>query len=309
MLRTAALAVALAACSSKGGGASTTPSNKAETTQPLAAASADALAFLPADSEFVLGIEWATARNSAVYKAFEPEIVGALGNNLTRAQELCGFDPLTSISRVTLGGKVSKNEEPDVVIVVTGVGSQTLECIGKLSGEQEGLRLEKGVLIIDQQGDDEKTVATLVGGTTLVMHVSPTASPDTLDGVLHSGAPLRSSKTFVELYERREANASVWGMINGNSPMLDDVRRGGINPKAIDGTLVLTNVFSGALRMQFGETSEADKVVNDIKQLVPMVQGKVDRIDVRADGAMVRANVVATDAQLRDIFKMLGGFF
>ena len=306
MLRCLAVSVLVAAACSKGSTAQqTSPSNKAEP-PPLAAASTDVLAYLPVGSELVVGMDANAMRASALWKQFEPQIVAALGNKLPMMRDKCGFDPLRSVESVTMAGKLGMNEQFDGVIVVRGVsGAKTLECIA-LATEGEGIaKNERGVLTVDRGGTD-KMVATIVGASTLVVQAGPAASAATLDSVVRSGVPLRSSKGFMELFDRREANASVWGMVNGNSQLLKMAAQAGAQPKSMDGTLVLHDRFVGAMRVTFANQADADLMKKQVSGVLPMVQGKVDKIDLTTNGAMLRLDVVATDAQVRSLMAMLG---
>lgn len=296
--------VAITACSKS----STTappalPSNKAEA-PPLAPASADVLAYLAADSEIVFGFEWTTARQSAMYKTFEPQIIAGLGSKLPKIRQECGFDPMTSIERVVFGGKVT-GFAIEGVMVITGVGAHTLECMAKAADGADLAKVENGVLTADRGGSD-KMVATIVGGSTLVIELSREASPATLAMVLKRGAPLRTSPTFMELFGRREPNASAWGMINGSSELIAMAASNlGARPKSADGTLVLTDVFTGALRVSFANQADTDKIHQQLQQFAPMLGRYVDKIDVRADGMIVRIDVRATDAQLSTLLDKL----
>ncbi len=304
MLRPVLLCVLAAAACSKGSTQKTSPSNKAEP-PPIAAASDDVLGYLPVDSEIVFGVDANAMRASALWKQFEPQIVAGLGSKLPAMRDKCGFDPLTSVERISVAGKIGNNEQFDGVVVIRGVsGAKTLECIGMATEGEGVVKNEGGVLTVDRGG--EKMVATIVGSNTLVVHTGTTASAATLDAVVRSGAPLRSSKGFMELFDRREANPSVWGMINGNSPLLRMMAQAGAQPKSVDGTLVLQDRFIAAMRVTFLNQADADKMKQTASQVLPMVQGKVDKIDISVTGPMLRMDVVATDAQVRSLLDMLG---
>ena len=80
-------------------------------------------------------------------------------------------------------------------------------------------------------------------------------------------------------------------------------------PKSIDGTLVLTDRFVGAMRVTFGTANEADQLTKMVQQVLPMVAGKVEKADARADGEILRIDVVATDDQMKAILAALDGMF
>jgi len=314
MLRTAAVSVLVVATAcgggGKGGAGTTGPSNKADKPTGGSAQTADdVLGFLPANSDLVFGIDGVALRGSALWKQFEPQIEGAFGAKLPAMREKCGFDPMTSIERVTVGGTMSEdNEQLDGVIVVRGVsGQQTLDCIAAATEGEGAVKMEAGKLVLDKGGSD-KMVAAIVGESTLVVHVGKSATVASLDAVLGGGAPLRTSPVFMAMFDRREANASVWGMINGNSPLLKEAAQVGAKPKAVDGTLVVNDRFVGAIRIAFDNDGDAAKVHGQLSQVVPMAKSFLDKLDLRVDGATVRGDVVATDEQMKKLLGQMGFF-
>jgi hypothetical protein len=310
MLRHAVVSVAVAAvcvvAGCKKGAPSTGPSNKADGAASKGAAD-DVLAFLPKDADIVVGVDAAAVRSSALWQQFEPQIAAGMGETLTKAREQCGFDPMKTVERATVGGKMTANEDFEGVIVVRGVGAKTLECMAQAAKGEGTVTLEQGVLSIDK-GTGKKSVVTLVGSNTLVAQIGPNVTSASLDATLGSGAPLRSSPAFMALFNRREAGAAAWGMINGNAPFMSDMARAGARPKSLDGTLIVRDRFVGALRMTFATPDEADAVNKQFQQVLPMFQGRFDKVDVRTDGAILRADVVATDEQIKQLLGMFGAF-
>jgi hypothetical protein len=83
----AALSVGLvvSGCSKGGGGSSG------------GATSSEDLGLLPADSEVVVGINFAQVQASSLYKQFSPKLVEKLAKELGDVKAACGFDPLESL--------------------------------------------------------------------------------------------------------------------------------------------------------------------------------------------------------------------
>src|SRR5688572_14144269 len=97
----AALAVVggLSACRRAPG--PTTPENKAQAPDFRATAE-DELGFLPATADMVAGIDMMSLRRSQLWQKFEPMFVSALGDDLTKFRNACGFDPLKTTERITI---------------------------------------------------------------------------------------------------------------------------------------------------------------------------------------------------------------
>lgn len=307
MLRTVAVVsiLATAACHSGSTTQTTGPSNKAA--PPAVATGADdVLGFLPVDAELVVGVDANALRASALWKQFEPQIIAGLGSKLPKMRDNCGFDPMTSVERVALAGKLTGDDRFEGVFVIRGVsGAKTLECIAKETEGEAKVRNEHGVLIVER-GGGEKMVATIVASTTLVVQIGAAATPATLDAVVRGGAPLRASKGFMTLFERREANASVWGMVNGNSSLLTQMAQAGAKPKSVDGTVVIQDRFVATGRVAFATAADADQMNKALAPVVPMANGKLDKLELKVTGDILRIDMVATDAQVRSLMGMFG---
>ena len=79
----------------------------------------------------------------------------------------------------------------------------------------------------------------------------------------------------------------------------------GAKPKSVDGTVVLDARMTAVVRVGFADQAEADKVKQMLSQVLPMVSGRVEKIDVAVNGATLRGEVIATDQQLIGILDMI----
>jgi hypothetical protein len=221
-------------------------------------------------------------------------------------RDQCGFDPLRSVERLAIGGRLSSNEQFDGVIVIRGVsGAKTLECIAKATEGEGVVSNERGILSVDRGGTD-RMVATIVASSTLVVQTGGSASAATLDAIVRSGSPLRRSKGFMTLFDRREPNASAWGMISGNSPLLAQMAQAGAKPRSVDGTVVLDARMNAVVRVGFANQAEADQVRQELAPVLPMASGRVEKLEMMVNGSTLRGEVIATEPQLRDLMGMFG---
>ena len=141
----------------------------------------------------------------------------------------------------------------------------------------------------------------------MVIQMDGVATYDSLTAVLAGGAPLRKSTAFMALQARREAGSAVWFMANGNSKAFDQMRSMGFSPKALDGTLTVTDRFIGALRMTMGNPSEAGRMQVDFDKVKGMIAPMVEKFETRANGDVLSIEAVITEQQLRSIMAMMGG--
>lgn len=283
------------------------PANKV--TAPQETTADDVLAFLPADSEIVIGVEMATLRQSALYRTFEPQLANMFGDALPKAKA-CGFD-LATLAGATLAGKGFGRDGMEGVLVLRGLdGRRVLECMAKPGALRSDRKVTRNGAVLELAMDDDGTsVLGLANPSTLVAVFGKDANRTTFERTLASGAPLRTSPTFLGLFERREPNASVWGMVNGNSNIMAEVRQAGANPKVLDGTVIVTDVVSVVGRMTFATDAEATQLVNLISPSMAPGRAMLQRLDVRADGPVLRVDAQATEAQLRSLAGLFGGFF
>jgi hypothetical protein len=311
-MRSALAAIALVAilgCHHEKAAPVAPPANHVEAPKPIA--NEDVLAYLPVDAEIVVGFDFAVLRKSALYQTFEKQVLDKFARQLAEAQR-CGIDPARTLQSVSIGGSLgSSGQDFDGVVVFRGVDpALVMPCIAKQAQTKGTAKVDVGqdmVVVSDSSAND--TFAAAAGGpATLVFHIGKTATRETLTKIVASGAPLRSSPTCVGLFDRREANAAVWGMIIGNAAFMAALKQSGITAKLMDGTLRVTDQLTAALRMTMPSPAEADSLVALAQGMLPQARKMLERIDVRADGAVVHFDVVATEPQLRAIAGMLGAF-
>lgn len=302
-----AFAFVATACRSAPPTSSTGPSNKAEPIA-LGAASDDVLAYLPADSDMVLGLDATALRASALWQKFEGEIAASLGAKYTTMRDRCGIDPVRSLTQFSIGGRLGTSGKLEGVMVFRGVASQkALDCFAGEASKNATVTNEKGVLTLTD--DNDKMVAMAVGPTTIVAQAGANVTPATLDAIVRSGVPLRTSPAFMTLFDRREPGASMWGMLNGNSSLLGNMAQAGARPKSVDGTVTVRDKFIANMRVTYASPAEADQMLKTVQPFGQMMGGKLDKLDFSTSGAILRGEVVATDEQMKQIFGMLGGFF
>jgi hypothetical protein len=285
------------------------PANKVQAPDYRATAD-DELGFLPVDAEIVAGIDIMSLRRSQLWQKFEPMFVSALGNELTRFREACGFDPIKTIERITIAVKERGPNQYTGVIVIRGVDtSHVRECLAQEVTKSGGKATnDRGVVLVTQASSPGETMAVgVVGASTMVMQMDAVTTYDSLTAVLNAGAPLRKSAAFMALQARREAGAAVWFMANGNSKAFDEMKQLGMAPKSMDGTLTVTDRFTGVLRMTMGNPSDASRMQAELDKIKAPVATMVEKFEARANGDTVSVLAVITEQQLRNMLQMFRG--
>ena len=305
-MRSVLVVLAIAGCYKDKPAVAPPPANKVESSPSVG--SDDLLAYLPVESEIIIGVDLLELRGAALYRSFEDEMSSGLGAKLAEARQ-CGVDPMGGLERLTVGGKLSGNSDDfEGVVVVRGVdASLALPCIAKKAAADGTVTNEGGVVTVTKP-DHQDAVATSAGARTLVMQFGPGVNKASIANAMSKGSPLRTSPAFMALFQRRERHAAIWGMVNGNAKFMAQVRASGVSPKSLDGTLRVTDQLVAALRVSFPTPADADQFVQTMAQVQGMAKPMLERLDVRADGPVVHVDATATEGQLRAITSMLGHF-
>ena len=95
-----------------------------------APAAQDDLAYLPADSEMVMGVNFAQIQQSALWKQFvQPMMMkGDVKAKLDEFKSVCGMDPMTTVKSFSFGLKNMAGGKPEGIVVGNGVDKAT--CSG-----------------------------------------------------------------------------------------------------------------------------------------------------------------------------------
>lgn len=288
-----------------------TPTNKAPTPDYSKAAD-DVLGFLPADADFVLGVDMVHLRASPLWQKYEPHLVKFVKEQFDKLGGWCGEDPAVAIKkveRVTGAIKAVGSNKVKGVLVVRGLDpGPSLECMVTQTQKHGGTATrDRGVVVVSYpQSPGEQVAFGAAGPTTAVMQFDQVVSHDSLTALLVAGTPLRSSQAFMTLFNRREPTAAMWGMANGNAKVFDELAQIG-RPKSLDGTLTVTDKFSFVVRMTMASPDEAARLGAEIDKAKAMAGAFVERFESRIEGTLVSINVVMTEAQVLNILKMLGG--
>jgi len=93
------------------------------------------LGLIPVDAEAVVGVNWAQLQSSGLWKQFvEPEMLkdNDFLKGLAQFKERCGFDPMTSVKRITMGMKGLGGDKPDGIVVLHGLDkAKAMACVDK----------------------------------------------------------------------------------------------------------------------------------------------------------------------------------
>ena len=303
-MRILLVALLVAGCYRDSTPSTTPPANKAHASEQV---TSDVLAFIPKDSDVVIGADLARLRSSPLWGSqIEPVITNNGGEKLSKVRTSCGFDPLTAVTHVTFGTR-KINDNAEGTIVVRGVEPRgAIDCVERLIKGQEQVTRDGDTLVLSEQGDPFQVALSPLGRSAVLAVAANGANRAATMSRAQSGTPLRSSPAFVELFSKLEPNAAMWFIANGASPTLKSIAGMGINPRFIDGTVMVSDRYVAVLRVTFATPDEAQNLAKLSNSVSAQVRAMVESFDVRADGPVARFDIVVTSAQAQTILGMVG---
>lgn len=286
----------LAACGGNRGAA--TLDNKAASARNASLAANEPLAFLPADSELVVGIDFQQVKQSPLWSRYSAEIPKFTGSALTDFKTKCGYDPIATLRGVSLGFK-NISETPAGVLVVRGLDrDKTMACFPQIFASKapaKQIKIDGAFITLPPEGGTS-AVLTFVDASTMVFLMSPTASRAELEAALAAEAPLRKSAAFGALWTRVDAKQPVWGLVHGKA--LASLSSLGATPTALTGTINFASGVALNGRLQFASADQATQVATALQGQAGMAKAFVEKLDVAAAGNDVTFAVSMTTQQV-----------
>lgn len=303
-MRILLVALLVAGCYRDSTKPSAPPANKQHAAEQI---TSDVLAFIPKESDIVVGVDLARLRSSPLWaNQIEPVISNNGGDELTKIRSTCGFDPLTAISYVAFGTRKGDSDS-EATVVARGLEPQgAIECVARLAKDHEQLSRDGDTLVLAEKGEAFQVALSPLGRSAVLGLAGPGANRALARSRVQSGTPLRASPAFIELYNKLEPSASVWFIANGASKTLQSLAGMGINPRFIDGTITVTDRYVAVVRVTFATPDEAQSVVKMSNSMSAQVRAMIETFDVRDEGTVARFDIVMTSAQAQTILGMVG---
>jgi hypothetical protein len=304
------------AAGSAAGSAQTTPSTAEKPATPAGApaGASDDLSLLPVDSEMVMGLNFAQLQKSVLWKKFvEPQLMKAEAQEkLAKFKDACGFDPITSITSMSVGMKGIGEEKPDGVFVVHGVAKdKSLACLDKFKAEAEkdGTKVvTDGDVITITKGSSDPVAFTFVGADTLVGVMGTNANTAGVKAAAAGGSALKTSPAFVEMYGKIKTQDSLWLSMNGKSKAFDQMAGMGFRPTAVFGSINVTDGLSADMNLRLDSPDKATQLATLINTQAAQIKPMVDKLDVSNDAADVKISLGLSAAKLEALINQFGAF-
>ena len=276
-----------------------------------AAATKDDLAYIPADAEMVMGVQFSALQQSMLWKQLvEPQMMkGDVKAKLDEFKAICGMDPMTTVKSFTFGFKNLTAGKPEGVAVGNGVDRTVIfNCMDKLSKDAKTkakiTRTGDSYLI---KGDDGSNVAVQIVGDKMIMSLGPKASIATVKAAARGTSRLKANAAFSNMYKKLKSADTVWLVVLEKSKLFDQMSGMGTKPKAVFGSVNVTRDVTADVHIRVASPKDATSFAATIKQQVAALSSFVDKIDVTSAGTDVSIAVLMSNAKVQTLIKMAGG--
>jgi hypothetical protein len=267
-----------------------------------AEAVADPLGFLPEASQVVAHVAVAAVRGTPLWSRVEPSLAKQAEEVFAPFRLACGFDPSPQVERVTFGLRGDADEPTEGVVVVGGLGrSEVMGCVARALRTQPTLgHIERGVVVLDRARlPGAKPVAfAFAASHTLVIVFGPAATAQGVRGVLDSGAPLRKSARFMDLYTREETGHHAWFYGDATAKMFANLAMLGVQARAMFGVVDAPASVTAKLVLRLPTAADATTLVGKAQAQFTALKSFVEKLEARADDTDLIVDLVLTEQQL-----------
>ena len=279
-----------------------------------AANSAD-LSLLPLDSELVLGINFSQVQQSALWKQFvEPKLMsGDAQKKFAEFKENCGFDPMTSLKSISVGLKGVGGDKPDGAVVLHGLDKAKVWAC--LENEKVKAEMTKDGDEFSREGDvglfkdksGNQFAMTFTNDSTAVAVIGPQVTAASAKAAAAGGSALKSSPQFLEMYNKITTGDSLWFLINGKAKIFEKTAAMGVKPKAMFGSVNVTDGLTLDLRMRLETPDAATQLANMGKSQLQQAAKMFDKVDISSEASDVKVSIVLSNQKLQDLIKQFAG--
>ncbi len=190
--------------------------------------------------------------------------------------------------------------------------AKMMACLDKVKDDaaKKGTEITQDgdvVLVKDKKGTTSAMM--FVNDSTLLGVIGSKGNAEGVKEAAKGTSALKTSPTFVDMYSKINTQDSIWMLINGNSPALQKASGMGIKPKAVFGSLNLTDGLSVDVRVRMGTPEEVKSFVGMAQGQInnPQVKQMFDTLDITGDGTDAKITVKMSAQKLQALVGMLGG--
>jgi RNA polymerase sigma factor (sigma-70 family) len=281
------------------------------------------LAILPADSEAVIGVNFAQLSRSALWKTWVAPMV-ANNDGFREIEQLCGFNPMTSLGSISLGLKgLGDNDTVSGVIIIHGFErAKSMSCFdsqGVAEAEKAGTKvtIDNGVVLMASTDGPDHVAFTFIDNTTALVVIGPdAASKESVQRIAAGNGGVHNSTVFASAIQSINTDDSIWLMVAEGSSFLDNLNTEIAQYTTTKlGTMYLSLNVTDSLALdaglRLGSPAAVATVVAEIEkkmsatELAQTIRGTFDQLDVLADGNDLILSVSMSGPQIVSLVSLL----
>lgn len=272
-----ALAFSATGCEKKkdeaGGGAAGGGGAKGAAGAQAAVPSKTGFAVFPGDSQFVVGINLASARSSGLWAKYKDKVEAQMASEFAELREACGIDPIGQVQTIIAAGKQGGGGEPDAVVVMKGLQRASLKTCGEKMAAKEGKKLtvtEEGNLA-NYVVDDKNIWAAWLDDSTVV--IAPEKDKAYVSARAAGEGGLAEGSAVMALLKSVDTSAAIYfaadtAMMGPQAAMMQGA-------KGIFGSLKLTDGLALDAGLRFDTPDNAKKMTEMVNQQVGAMKGQL----------------------------------
>jgi hypothetical protein len=283
----------------------------------MAGAGDQDLAFLPADSEIVLGIHLGQMQQSALWKQYiEPrtsKMMDADGQRMiSEVKSKCGFDPMTAVKAVSVGVTGVSGGKPAFVVVAHGMEKTKMwACFDQMKDEmaKNGTEFSRdGDIGLFKSTRGMSGAVTFVNDNTMLMLLGDKADAAGVKAAAAGGSALKTSPAFADPFKKINTGDSFWGWASSKTKLFDRAAMvTGQPPQIVFGSINVTDGLALDLRARLDAPENATKVGAFLKSQLQQAAKMVDKLDVTNEASDIKISVVVSSQKLQDLITQFGG--
>jgi hypothetical protein len=274
------------------------------------------LSLLPADSDAVIGINFAKVRQSALWQRYvAPKLASVDG--IREFEALCGFDPLGSLGSISLGlkGLVAGDDTSGVIVIHGFDKAKAMSCFdhrGVAAAEKDGAKvtIDGDVVMIADAHGREQVAFTFIDTTTALIVMGPdAATKQGVERIAAGNSGLQSSSTFADALQAINTDDSLWMMLADGSSIMKIINTTiapftSIRAGAAYVSLDVTDTLALDAGLRLGSPETVGKLVSTIQgqmaghEVAQTVSRYFDQLDVLADGSDLIVSLAMSGDQI-----------
>jgi hypothetical protein len=241
----------------------------------------DALAYLPADSDIVLGFDVDALRGTSATDDLREELEHELAYRAFKRG--CGFDPLTAIDRVTIGVHADGDHSTGVFVVNGSELGKLVKCADDIG---DTVRRDGDIVFVTDK--DGTAALELVDDHTLIGVFGEHPTKHMVDEVLRRDDSIRGRKEFASLYSDVDTRSAAWVVLSGTT-LREKVELDSF--QGIAASVKIDSRLTFEMRARFASAADAEKAFDTVGRVTRSVGGadfsaETDGRDILVKGDM-----------------------